>query len=203
MASPRSPVRRTAASGRYGSEFDSDGKASVEADARDSGLRGCLRPADKIPATVASAAWYSRRSDIRQSLHPIGGFMRCRALALVSLLSCTVFAQARSPLDLANASVPSNGRRISYGADPLQYGELRMPTSKGPHPVAIIVHGGCWLAKLGNMDERAISMEMIRPVAAALTDAGIATWNVEYRRLGHAGGGWPGTFQDVAHAADF
>jgi acetyl esterase/lipase len=53
------------------------------------------------------------------------------------------------------------------------------------------------------MDERALSMEMIRPVAAALTDAGIATWNVEYRRLGHAGGGWPGTFQDVAHAADF
>jgi acetyl esterase/lipase len=53
------------------------------------------------------------------------------------------------------------------------------------------------------MEERAVAMEMIRPVAAALTDAGVVTWNVEYRRLGNAGGGWPGTFQDIAHAADF
>src|SRR5262249_25528345 len=36
----------------------------------------------------------------------------------------------------------------------------------------------------------------------ALTSAGIATWNVEYRRIGHAGGGWPGTFQGIARAAD-
>ena len=42
----------------------------------------------------------------------------------------------------------------------------------------------------------------MRPLAAALNTAGIATWNIEYRRLGHPGGGWPGTFQDVAHAAD-
>ncbi len=53
------------------------------------------------------------------------------------------------------------------------------------------------------MDERAVAVDNMRPVAAALTEAGIATWNVEYRRLGNAGGGWPGTFQDVAHAADF
>jgi acetyl esterase/lipase len=42
----------------------------------------------------------------------------------------------------------------------------------------------------------------MRPLAAALTESGLATWNVEYRRLGHAGGGWPGTFRDVARAAD-
>jgi acetyl esterase/lipase len=53
------------------------------------------------------------------------------------------------------------------------------------------------------MDERAVAIDNMRPVAAALTDAGIATWNIEYRRIGNAGGGWPGTFQDVAHAADF
>ena len=39
-------------------------------------------------------------------------------------------------------------------------------------------------------------------MAAALTEAGIATWNIEYRRLGNAGGGWPGTFEDVARGAD-
>lgn len=109
----------------------------------------------------------------------------------------------KSPIDLANAPVPPGARRIAYGTDPLQFGELRVPSTQGPHPVAIVVHGGCWVAKLGNMDERAVALDYMRPMAAALTEAGIATWNVEYRRLGNAGGGWPGTFRDVAHAADF
>jgi pimeloyl-ACP methyl ester carboxylesterase len=53
------------------------------------------------------------------------------------------------------------------------------------------------------MDVRAVALDNMRPLAAALTAVGIATWNVEYRRLGHEGGGWPGTFRDVASAADF
>jgi len=106
-------------------------------------------------------------------------------------------------VQLATATVPAGARRIAYGTDPLQFGELRLPSTKGPHPVAIVVHGGCWLAKIGNMDERAVAIDNMRPAAAALTDAGIATWNIEYRRLGHPGGGWPGTFLDVARAADF
>jgi molybdate transport system substrate-binding protein len=114
-----------------------------------------------------------------------------------------VAAQSRSPLDLANAAVPAGARRIAYGREPLQFGELRLPSTKSPHPVAIVVHGGCWLAQIRDMDQRAVAIDNMRPLAAALTAAGIATWNVEYRRLGHKGGGWPGTFQDVAHAADF
>jgi len=129
--------------------------------------------------------------------------MRLRTFLFLTLLTCGVLAQSRSPIDLANASVPADARRIAYGTDPLQFGELRVPATGGPHPIAIVIHGGCWVAKLGNLDERAVAMDMIRPVAAALTAAGIATWNVEYRRLGNPGGGWPGTFQDVAHAADF
>ncbi len=69
--------------------------------------------------------------------------------------------------------------------------------------MAIVVHGGCWVSKLGTMDERAVALDNMRPAAAALTEAGIATWNVEYRRLGHPGGGWPGSFQDIGRAADF
>jgi len=128
--------------------------------------------------------------------------MKTRILLFVLLLICTVAAQNRSPLDLANAPVPSGARRIPYGSDPLQFGELRLPSTKGPHPVAIVIHGGCWLAKLGNMDQRAVALDNMRPLAAALTESGIATWNIEYRRLGHPGGGWPGTFRDVASAAD-
>jgi acetyl esterase/lipase len=120
------------------------------------------------------------------------------------LLGCTISAQcSRNPVELANAPVPPGARRISYGADPLQFAELRVPSTKGPHPVAIVVHGGCWVARLRDLDPRAVAMDNMRPLAAALTDAGIATWNIEYRRLGNAGGGWPGTFRDVAAAADF
>src|SRR5262245_44774139 len=131
--------------------------------------------------------------------------MKRNWLLTLSLAACavTLFAQARGPLDLANAPVPPGATRIAYGTDPLQFGELRVPATKGPHPVAIVVHGGCWAAKLGTMDARAVAIDNMRPLAAALTDAGIATWNIEYRRLGNEGGGWPGTFQDVAHAADF
>jgi acetyl esterase/lipase len=129
--------------------------------------------------------------------------MKIRSMLLVSLLTCTAAAQSRNPLDLATARISGEARRIGYGTDPLQFGELRVPATKGPHPVAIVVHGGCWEAKLGDLDPRAVAMDNMRPLASALTEAGIATWNIEYRRLDNEGGGWPGTFQDVAHAADF
>lgn len=124
------------------------------------------------------------------------------ALAAV-LLAGAVAAGQRGPLELATAPVPPGARRIAYGSDPLQFGELRLPSTPGPHPVAIVVHGGCWLAKLGNLDERAVALDNMRPLAAALTEAGVATWNIEYRRLGDEGGGWPGTFLDVGRGADF
>lgn len=124
-------------------------------------------------------------------------------LIAVALLTAAVAAQSRNPLQLATAAVPEGARRIAYGTDPLQFGELRVPAGKGPHPLAIVIHGGCWLAQLPGLDARAVALGNMRPLAAALTDAGIATWNIEYRRLDHAGGGWPGTFQDVARGADF
>ena len=120
----------------------------------------------------------------------------------VYLLCLGLAGQDKSPADLLKIPVAPGARRISYGTGPLQFGELRVPSGNGPHPVAVIVHGGCWVAKLGNLDERAVALDLLRPMAAALTEAGIATWNIEYRRIGNDGGGWPGTFQDVANGAD-
>jgi acetyl esterase/lipase len=85
--------------------------------------------------------------------------------------------------------------RISYGKDPQQFGELRLPKGTGPHPIAIIIHGGCWMAEYG--------LSYMGHLSAALAEAGVATWNIEYRRIGNAGGGWPGTFQDVAQGTDY
>jgi acetyl esterase/lipase len=120
-----------------------------------------------------------------------------------ALFSCAVNAQNRGPVDLANAPVAPGAQRVAYGSGALQFGELRLPSTKGPHPVAIVIHGGCWVAQLGTFDPRAVAIDNMRPMAAALSDAGIATWNIEYRRLGDEGGGWPGTFRDVAAGADY
>lgn len=89
---------------------------------------------------------------------------------------------------------PAPDQRLPYGPDPLHHGELRLPAGTGPHPVAVVVHGGCWLAEY--------DLAYMSGLAAALAEAGIATWSVEYRRIGNQGGGWPGTFADVAAAAD-
>src|SRR5262249_52766571 len=93
--------------------------------------------------------------------------------------------------------------RLTYGSDALNFGELRVPAGKGPHPVLILVHGGCWSATLPGLDPRATSFDLLRPMAAALAGSGIATWNIEYRRNGNPGGGWPGTFQDISQATEF
>jgi|SRR5437016_6028550 len=85
-------------------------------------------------------------------------------------------------------------KRIPYGSGEFHFAESRVPQTDGPYPVAIVIHGGFWRALYG--------LDYIGPACDALTAAGIATWNIEYRRLGHAGGGWPGTFDDVSNAAD-
>lgn len=84
---------------------------------------------------------------------------------------------------------------LRYGADDLRKGELRLPPGSGPFPVAVVIHGGCWMAKMDSLKGTA-------PLADALAQRGIATWNIEYRRLGNPGGGWPGTFEDVAAGVD-
>lgn len=94
---------------------------------------------------------------------------------------------------LAFPDVPAD-YRVSYGSDPAQFGDLYLPQQPGPHPVVLLLHGGCWRAQY--------SLTLVGQLAAALRQVGLAVWNVEYRRLGN-GGGWPTTFQDVAMGADF
>src|SRR5947209_11367661 len=83
--------------------------------------------------------------------------------------------------------------RHEYGPHPDQFLELTVPDGPGPHPVVVVVHGGFW--RTGN------GVELARPLAAAVAADGFAGVAVEYRRVG-AGGGWPGTAEDVAAAVD-
>jgi len=88
--------------------------------------------------------------------------------------------------------------RSVYGSDrALQFGDLRLPASASPpdgYPVIVFIHGGAWRSEWSKNYSEAF--------VEALTQQGFATWDLEFRRLGNRGGGYPGTFEDVADGAD-
>lgn len=88
---------------------------------------------------------------------------------------------------------PAADFRLSYGPEASQFGDLRVPDGSGPHSCIVVIHGGFWRDRY--------DLEHIGHLCHALTLSGFATWNIEYRRLGEPGGGWPGTFDDVVQAA--
>jgi acetyl esterase/lipase len=118
-------------------------------------------------------------------------------VAGLMLLVAPAMAQSPSMLALAEARTAASEPDLvkAYGPAALQFGHLRLPAGPGPHPVAVLVHGGCWSAGFEDLSGMA-------PVADALTEKGFATWNLAYRRLGDLGGGWPGTFEDIAAGLD-
>lgn len=85
--------------------------------------------------------------------------------------------------------------RITYGDSASQYSDLYVPEgATAALPVVVLIHGGFWRAQYG--------LDLMQPLAADLVDRGYAVLNVEYRRVGEAGGGYPGTLADVAAAID-
>jgi acetyl esterase/lipase len=97
--------------------------------------------------------------------------------------------------DILTLPPPPADARIPYGTDPNQFGELRLPKIKGPFPVVMNIHGGFWRAKY--------DLAHNGHLCAALTAKDLATWNVECRRVGNKGGGWPATFEDIRTAYRF
>jgi len=98
--------------------------------------------------------------------------------------------------DILSLTPPPSDARLSYGADPNQFLELRFPKQKAERfPLLINIHGGYWRAKY--------SLEHAGHLCAALANEGIVTANLEYRRVGNEGGAWPGTFEDIRSAFHF
>jgi acetyl esterase/lipase len=95
---------------------------------------------------------------------------------------------------IARSTLHRRPSRHHYGASPHQVCDLHRPAGRGPHPVAVVLHGGYWQAPYTKL--------IMRPLCVDLASRGYAAWNVEYRRLGRDGGGWPMTFDDVAAAID-
>ena len=83
----------------------------------------------------------------------------------------------------------------AYGEHSSQIVHRRDPeASSGPAPVAVLLHGGWW--------RDLHDARLMDPLARDLAAAGWAVWNVEYRRTGADGGGWPQSVDDVARALD-
>jgi acetyl esterase/lipase len=97
--------------------------------------------------------------------------------------------------DILSRPQPPPDERVAYGADPNQFLEVRLPHTKGPHSVLLNIHGGYWRAKY--------DLAHAGHMCEALRAAGVATFDIEYRRVGNPGGDWPGTFADIRSAYRF
>lgn len=111
------------------------------------------------------------------------------------IVSESLHAQHFSWRDVIQEETSEPTALFSYGSDSLQFGELWMPEEE-PHSTVIMIHGGCWLSIYPGT-------ELMDLIAEDLSQHGFAVWNIEYRRLGHDGGGYPGTFLDTANGADY
>lgn len=97
--------------------------------------------------------------------------------------------------DLTSRPKPSPTHTIRWGQGETDVADLWLPDGEGPFPVVLMVHGGCW--------QKAIADRTLMNWGAEdLRERGLAVWNIEYRGVDEDGGGYPGTFLDVAHAAD-
>jgi acetyl esterase/lipase len=100
-------------------------------------------------------------------------------------------AAKHDSLTVLTRPAPPSDAHVSYGNDPNQFADVRAPAGARRGAV-MFVHGGYWRARY--------DLAHAGHLCAALTKRGVVTWNAEYRRVGNAGGGWPGTFEDVTQA---
>lgn len=82
---------------------------------------------------------------------------------------------------------------IPYGPAVDHLGDFYLPATPRP-AVVCLLHGGFWRMPYGR--------DQMNAVALDLSTRGFAVWNLEYRRLGTEGAGWPGTLDDVDAGID-
>jgi len=106
-----------------------------------------------------------------------------------------VSGESRDPDDILARPAPPPDLVLRYGPDREHVVDVRLPANgRRPAPLVVMLHGGFWQA---GYDRRHTG-----PMCADLAARGYAVATPEYRRVGQPGGGWPGTFDDVAAALD-
>jgi acetyl esterase/lipase len=104
------------------------------------------------------------------------------------------------PREVLTRPAPPPDHVLRYGPGPDQVADLRLPPGLGMDTadrapaLILLLHGGFWRA--------AYDRKHLGPLAAALAAENFLVCTPEFRRTGQPGGGWPGTFDDVAAAVD-
>lgn len=136
------------------------------------------------------------RPSFRRLLLTLRSSIAAPALWLACLGALPLAAQAVDLKEFLALPKPAPTHAMPYGTAPSQGIDVYMPAGKGPHPVAILIHGGCW------SDFPGAGREQVRALAAEWARRGVAVWSVGYRRANEAGGGYPNLYLDVATAVD-
>jgi acetyl esterase/lipase len=97
--------------------------------------------------------------------------------------------------DLLGRPLPQPDMTVTTGPGATDLVDVWLPEGEGPFPTVLMIHGGCWQKEIADRT-------LMNYAASALRDEGMAVWNIEYRGVDEAGGGYPGTFLDVARAVD-
>lgn len=128
-------------------------------------------------------------------------------LAFLALTAMSTPVMAQTPAfpspklltwaDLTKRPKPTPDATVDYGTNEMQKVDVWLPKgkTKGPFPVVVMVHGGCWTTSIADRS-------LMNWIADDLRNTGVAVWNIDYRGVDRTGGGYPGTFADAAKAAD-
>ena len=89
--------------------------------------------------------------------------------------------------------------RMQWGAEEWQFADLHMPDIDSPFanehglPCVMLIHGGFWKSQY--------TSELMKPIAEDLAEAGLAAWNIEFKRWNEQESGvWMDTLSDVLRA---
>jgi acetyl esterase/lipase len=99
------------------------------------------------------------------------------------------------PREVLSRPAPPPDTTLHYGELPEHVADVYLPEAHhDTGTLVVVVHGGFWRAQYDRAH--------VRPLSHALAAAGCTVASIEFRRSGQPGGGWPGTFDDVATAID-
>ena len=89
--------------------------------------------------------------------------------------------------------------RVQWGAEAWQHADLYMPDDPSPFqkdegvPCVVLIHGGFW--------KQQYTLDLMQPIALDLAEAGVAAWNIEFKRWSPGDEGvWMDTLSDVLRA---